>query len=737
MEFRLLMKNPKLPKQNIVLLGVGHTNAHILKKWGMKPIPRTQLICISNFPNVTYSGMLPGVLAGQYTNDQMQIDLVRACAANQARLILDKVTNVDFDRNVIQFEGRPELKYDQLSIGVGSQPNFHGVTMDSPNVVPIKPMQTFLDRLNQKIDDHDSTDPIRVSIVGAGIGGVEIAFCLVNHLKTKLGDSNRFEISIVNSGEKLAPGVNPNTEQKIRTELEQKQIKVITGQRVESIDGNSITTQGGEAWRADIVLWATSAIAPELVNRLDLEKDDRGFILTQPTLQTLSYPNVYAVGDTGTLRTNPTTKAGVYAVRQGPILWENLQRTIRRESLKHFKPQSGFLKLVNKGDGTAIGEYFGRTFEGPWVWKLKDRIDSKFMSMYTKYKPMEMKPSTEENEMRCLGCGGKVGGSVLKKLIKRLNVQKSEHVVLGLDNPDDAAIVKASSNNEVTVTTDFFAAPFDDPYRVGRIAALNSTSDVYAMGAKPVAALAMITVPPGRADQQEELLYELLAGSLEELDSMGCTLAGGHTIEGDTMTIGFTIIAHQEQNAATKSNLKPGCDLIMTKRLGVGCLLAALMQAKCKGEWYPSLMENMMHNNMHAAKIGFQIGVESLTDVTGFGLAGHLFEMLRASGLSAELFMDEIQLLPGAKDVLESGIESTLAPDNAWVKPWIDHDSSSLEKAKIDALFDPQTNGGMLMAITPDKSERLLESLANNQIFAKRIGVTVAREGDESRLKLR
>ena len=265
-----------------------------------------------------------------------------------------------------------------------------------------------------------------------------------------------------------------------------------------------------------------------------------------PTLQTVADAPIFAVGDCGTIEVRRHQKPA-YTPYSKSFSWR-ISGILDVRPLKPYVPQKRFLKLLNTGDGRAIAEYWGLAFQGRWCWKLKDYIDSRFMDMYQDYRPMPMTTPAADSaaeQMRCLGCGGKVSGSVLSKVLSRLDIPPNEHVVVGLDAPDDAAVIRMPEGRPMTVTVDFFTAPFDDPYLVGRIAALNSASDIFAMGAHPRAALALATIPVGRPRQQEQLLYELLAGSMEEFRRMQTTLVGGHTIEGPQLTIGFTVLADQ------------------------------------------------------------------------------------------------------------------------------------------------------------------------------------------------
>ena len=296
-------------KNTIVLLGIGHTNAHILKSWKMDPIKDCQLICVSNFPVSTYSGMLPGVLAGQYPLSAMEIDAVRLCASANVRLVIGNVTGIDTETNRIQFANRPDLAFDWLSIGVGSRPSFKGVEIkEAASVVGIKPMQTFNERLHASLGRMQSQQTVSIAIVGGGIGSIEIAFCLDRHLQAH--PERKFRLKLVAGKSGVGSGLLESTRAKVLERLADRSIEVIEGQRVSEIDGQQLVLDDDKTVKADLVLWATNAIAPEVLESLNLEKDDRGFLATRPTLQTVSADQIFAVGDTGTILNESWTKRG-------------------------------------------------------------------------------------------------------------------------------------------------------------------------------------------------------------------------------------------------------------------------------------------------------------------------------------------------------------------------------------------------------------------------------------------
>ena len=713
----------------------------------MQPIPGARLTCVSNYPVATYSGMLPGVLAGLYPPERMEIDLVRLCTAAGARLIVGDVTGLDVENRELHIHNRPPLPFDVLSIGLGSVPNRAGPVEADDSLLEVKPMQSFLQRLEERLLNLNPNrnlnplppSPLRLTIVGGGAGGVEIAFCLPMRIRKILGDVP-LTLTLIDASDTLLKGSSAALTRRVERDFAKRGVKTVLGRRVTHVKQGSVTLDNGDTIPGDLVLWVTSAAPPPLIKDFNLPKDDRGFLLTKHTLKSTGGQPIFVVGDTGTIQGEKLPKAGVYAVREGPVLWENLQRLLNKETLLDYKPQRGFLKLLNRGDGAALGEYRGFSFEGKWAWRLKDRIDGKFMDMYQDYMPgmMENEPldlprsaTTDRPQMRCAGCGGKVGASILSRALARLDIPRNEHVLLGLEAPDDAALIQPTQGQVIAATVDFFQSPLDDPYLVGRMAALHAASDVVAKGAKPIAALAMATIPLGPERKQEQLLFELLAGGVRELKAMGATLAGGHTIEGPNITIGYTILAQQQpESVRAKSKLREGDGLILTKPLGIGVLLAAHMQARCRAEWYRPLVETMLQSNAPAAAVLDEFGVAAATDITGFGLAGHLLEMLWASELGAEVSLSSLPLLPGAGELFQEGLESTIADANRRVKNEMDMAGNH------PILFDPQTCGGILAAVHSDSADLLLAALRELQISAVLIGKTVPFTTGKNRLRV-
>jgi selenide,water dikinase len=707
--------NQQLAKTDVVLLGAGHTHAHMLRMWRMAPIRDARLTLVSDFPIATYSGMLPGTLAGLYEPEKMTIDLVRLCAAAGARLVVDEVERVDVDERVVVFRDRPPLSFDVLSIGIGSVPKHDGVELDD-SVVLVKPMQSFIARLDEQL--RRLCQPgrmLRVAVIGGGAGGIEIAFCLPPHVRRLFSDQ-ALEMTLVEGNSSLAAGLPRRAARRARQELARRGVEVLVDHRVRRVADGRIEFDDGQTRPADLVIWATGAAAPPLLARTGLPTDDEGFLLTHATLQSVADVPVFAVGDSGSIRSERTPKAGVYAVRQGPILWGNLHRQVFGRPLIKYRPQRGFLSLLATGDRRAILSYKGLTAVGHWCWRIKDRIDSRFIEKYHDYSPMSPNLADVDNSqppaMRCLGCGGKVGARVLANVLKRLEIPTAPQVLVGLEAPDDAAVLMPPAGQALAATVDFFTAFADDPYLVGRVAALNAASDLFAMGSRPWGAMAIATLPLGPQRQQEELLYELLAGGQRELAAMDAALVGGHTIEGSATPIGYAMLAAAgSRPPRTKSRLRGGDQLILTKPLGSGILLAAHQRADCRAAWYQSLVETLLASNQQPAVVADSFDVSAMTDVTGFGLAGHLLEMLAASRLSAEVQLDAVPLLPGVETLIRQGVESTLAPVNREAEAMIEVAAIARQQPAYAALFDPQTSGGLLLAVAESQAAEFIDRL--------------------------
>lgn len=374
----------ELPRREIVLLGAGHTHLHVIREWGKHALSNARLTCVSNHRTSAYSGMLTGTLAGDYRDEAMQIALESRCAATGVRLVVAETTGIDRPNRQLLVHDQSPISFDFLSIGIGSVPR------DAPNAaqaVSVKPMQTFLARFDEAVRaaaSENTSGTLRLAVVGAGAGGVELAFCAPKRIQ-RLLKSCSVETIIIDHHNDLLPGAPAGVVQKVRNEFERRGTVVHLGRHVEQFQDGQLTLAGGETIAADIVLWATSAVGPPALDRFGLPSDERGFLVTRQTLQSVADDSIFVVGDAGTCPQLRVPKAGVYAVRQGPYLWKNIRRRLNGRPMKVWKPQEQFLSLLNTGDGRAILSYRGVSAHARWCWKLKDFIDRRFIAKHQAY----------------------------------------------------------------------------------------------------------------------------------------------------------------------------------------------------------------------------------------------------------------------------------------------------------------------------------------------------------------
>lgn len=727
---------PTVPiRRDIVLVGGGHSHVHVLKRFGMKPEPGVRLTLIARDMLTPYSGMIPGYIAGHYSQAEAHIDLRPLAAFANARLVHAPATGIDLDNNLLAVAGRPPVPFDLLSIDTGSTPSAFDIE-GAEHALPVKPIDRFLEAyhgLTDRIRAHQG--PFHLTVVGGGAGGVELILGLSFRLREAAGELGRdpaaFNFTLIEANTVLLPRYNAAARAKMVRALKARNIDLRLGAPVTRITATSVELTGNQSVASDQTILVTSAGPPKWLGETDLALDDRGFIRVDDHLRSPSHPQVFAAGDAASMDSHDLPKAGVYAVRQGPYLAENLRRGATGTAPKIFKPQGQTLALITTGERYAIAARGPFAFEGHWVWRWKDWIDRRWMEKYQELPDMNAgKGGTDDvlEDMRCGGCGAKVPAPVLRRALSRLPVQAIEGLDQGLDAPDDAAVITPPAGKSLIQTVDQFRAFIDDPFLFGRIAANHCLGDIFAMGAEPHSALAAVMLPHGDDDKMGDDLYQLLAGATETLAAAGAVLAGGHTGEGAEMAFGLTINGYAvPETIIRKGGLNPGNVLILTKPIGTGVLFAADMRAEARGDWIDAALTSMQASLKPCVQVMRDHGATAGTDVTGFGLAGHLLEMLDASSASAEIDLDAIPVLAGASELSAQGIESTLRPGN---EASAGHAFAPTRHPVRPLLFDPQTSGGLLFSVPEDQAAACLAALHAGAAPAAAIIGTVRETAD-------
>lgn len=708
--------------RDIVLVGGGHAHVHVIAAFARRAEQGTRITLVTRDLETPYSGMMPGMVAGLYERREAHIDLVRLCAATGTRLIQATARGLDRTARRVLLEGRPALGYDLVSIDVGITPSLSGIAGAERHAIVVKPIGSFLEKFETlRVSALSAGGPRRIVVVGGGAGGVELILSLRNRLRgdaARTGvDPNAFSFALVTADVLLATH-NPRVRQSFREEFTRNGVALHERRRVTAIDAASVHAEGGDPIAADAVLVATGAAAPRWLRETGLPVDADGFLAVGSTLQSTGDPTVFAAGDCATLVESPREKAGVYAVRAGPPLARNLRAVARGESPRAWTPQNRHLALISTGERYAVASRGALKAEGAWLWRLKDRIDRRWMRMYQDAGRMvarmaSLPPATPPDPaeaMRCGGCAAKIGPGPLSRALARLDVPLADaSVIIGPGSPEDAAVFTVAKPAKLVQSVDFLRAFVDDPFVFGEIAANHALNDIFAMGAAPRYALATCVVPHGAARLVEEDLFQLLAGARRCLDREGVVLLGGHSSEGDDLSLGLTVTGEADGNGITrKGGLREGDRLILTRPLGTGILFAAAMRAEADATSVDGALALMRQSNLHAARTLVGHGATALTDVTGFGLAGHLGEMLSASGASARLDLDALPLHPQVRGLAERGIASTLLPENLALRGLI---RSPVDDATLAILFDPQTSGGLLAGIPASRTDACLAAL--------------------------
>lgn len=742
--------------KDLVLVGGGHSHAIVLRMFAMKPLPGIRITLITEASDTPYSGMLPGHIAGFYSHDECHIDLRSLASFASAQIYIDRVIGLDLTNKKVLCANRPPVAFDLLSIDIGSTPAKISVPGAAERSIPAKPVAQLLTHWYQLVEQvkQNPQEKICLGIVGGGAGGVELTLAMQSHLQQILKAAQQpqenLEIHLFHSAAELMPNYNAWVRHCFKEILTRRGVKLHLQEKVSEIQQLCSPTphtphpkpfliqcKSGLQVKCDRVFWVTQASAPKWIEASGLAIDPDGFIQVSDTLQSISHPDIFAAGDIATMVNHPRPKAGVFAVRQGKPLYRNLRRTLLKQPLQPYKPQKQYLSLIGTGDSKAIAAWGAFSLgSSHQLWRWKDTIDRKFMHRFKNFPKMSFVKSqesfvisneqktidkgqiTKDKLMRCAGCGSKVASSVLERVLQRI---KHEHpsyidrrdIVIGLDTPDDAAVVQVPAGQLMVHTIDYFRSLINDPFIFGQISANHCLSDIFAMGATPQSALAIATIPYALESKVEETLYQLLSGAVKILNSSQTPLVGGHTTEGAELSFGLSCngLAHPNK-LLRKGGIQQGQVLILTKALGTGTLFAAEMHRQAKGRWLDTAIESMLLSNSSAATCLIEHGATACTDITGFGLIGHLIEMIQASSqVAVELKLEAIPILEGAQEISQKGIFSSLYPENLRAARYIANVEKVSDRPTYPLLFDPQTSGGLLAAIPTTQANACINLL--------------------------
>ena len=702
----------------LLLAGGGHSHALMLRHWAINPKKRPAglIVLVNRTSTNLYSGMIPGVISGKYDEQEAYIDLRVLTNRAKVSLIIAEITGIDIKAQKVFLLNRPSLSYDRLSLDVGA------VTKNPINpFTPIKPIEGAYSFIKEQdsLAICETVGKIPFRVLGSGLAGLEIALALRQRWPNR-----KIEL------------YSTSKSQRIRKILNDKRIDLI-GER----ESNYTKGYG---------LNCTGSIAASWLYKSGLPcSEHSGRVLTKKTLQVIGHDNIWASGDCGLIVDSPRPASGVWAVKSAKPLWENLEAHIQGRKQKNWNPGQYYMQLIATGhqenEEAKAWLIYGDILLGPskWFWKLKRAIDIRFIARLHMFE--KMGKNQQAQQMLCNGCASKLPTKTLQDGLKSAGL-----IELGLSPEDANHILNAMTvhGRDLLTSIDGFPAIINDPWLNGRITAFHACSDLWACGAKVESAQAVINIPLCSSHAQQELLSQSLLGVRSALEAQGAKLIGGHTIEsrgnmqirGDLNTqIILNVQGSLTGNMWRKKGIKPGDKLLLSRPLGTGVIFAAAMEGACQAKIIDHVIKFMASSQhlllsqlRHAEKV-HQQHINAATDITGFGLLGHLGEMISSEeegSLNTEIILDckKLPSYPGAIDLLRAGFESSLSSTNkdAWklldsrncaanipaIKLQIDKcNTESLDYlATLKLLIDPQTCGPLLISAPISIANSLLKS---------------------------
>ncbi len=655
----------------LILAGGGHSHALLLKRWAMRPErrPPQNITLVNRSSTALYSGMVPGLIAGVYERDELAIDLRQLCDRAGVAFVEAEITGLSPQAKLLRLRDRPALHFDWLSLNVGA------VSRPSAAGIPIKPLEASLAFLES--EDPDDPKPLRV--IGAGAAGLEVVLALRRRWPQR-------KLQLQHRNGQLDRGIQ----------------KVLQRGQIALIDDDS--------HYSGPTLLCTGSQGPSWLATAGLPVDSDGRIRTDRFLRVEGHPSLFASGDCAVISASPRPASGVWAVRAGLPLATNLEACCEGKALRPWQPQRQALQLIGSHQDAAWARWSGwRLGPSPLLWRLKQRIDRAFMAGFLQ--PAAMASAAP---MACRGCAAKLPAQPLAAALERVGLGRQ---------PEDAAFLPG--REELLQSMDGFPALVSDPWLNGRLTALHACSDLWACGAHVSSAMATVTLPMVPASEQQELLAQTLAGIRSVLAEQGAELIGGHTMESRSASpvpaslgvqITLTVNGSSPKTPWLKTGLRPGDALLISRPLGTGVLFAGAMTGTTKATDLDAALKGMAcSQHLLLEQIEpIRESIHACTDITGFGLLGHLGEMLQNSpGLTVELDGSAIPTYSGALELFERGISSTLAPSNRAAWQWLEgpvqlkqHPSASL----LELLVDPQTCGPLLLACSSETAAQVTQN---------------------------
>ncbi len=697
---------------HLVLIGGGHTNVLLIKKWMMcsKLMPEIPVSIISRDSHLVYSAMFPSVLSKSISLEESLIDIKSLAKNAKISFVEEEVNDIDFNLKKIVLSNRPSINYSKLVLNYGSQtkiPKEFESLVKNRNAFTIKPFLRAYDFI-QKEDILDSVDELPFVIVGSGLAAIEVSYALRKRWRGRslklLCDSRKINNTILKS-------------------LRNSNIDLV----------KNLNFEYGK------ILLCTGNTSPFWVQKKLLDSDSDGRIITNQNLQLKSFYGIFAAGDCAVIDSEKRPASGVFAVKVVNTLVKNLKKDIDGGSLKKWFPQRTGLQIFNiypshrqKAFAIYRNFVFGPSF---LFWILKRKIDLNFINKF-RSKRLIMKSSEKNISLNdCRGCAAKIPQIVLNKSLINSNLDSFA------SSPEDSVEIYQNGVDIILQSVDGFPALVSDPWLNAKITTLHACSDLWACGAKLSSAQALISLPKVERGFQSYLFSQSLQGIKSTVEDHGGELIGGHTFEARSLVnkpyslgidISLTVQGILKKGAKPwlKSGMKDGDILMMSRPLGVGIYFAGQMQNINMLSGSPQIINNLVESQQYLIdEIYFfqdqfrESLVNAATDITGYGFIGHLKEMVESSNLYRKrnnleplkvlLDLSAFKAYPGVFDLISKGIKSTFFESNKEIFDkiyrgnrqqriinFLNENSFDKEtfKERISLLLDPQTCGPLLIS---------------------------------------
>jgi selenide,water dikinase len=367
--------------KRLVLLGGGHAHVEVLRAFGERPLAGCEVVVVTPYPWLTYSGMVPGFIAGHYALEECTIDVAALAKRAGAALMLTSAVSLDAAAREVTCLNRARVGYDLLSMDVGSVALTSVAIGIERNAIVMRPLERVVKGWTEVLARATQGTVRSITIVGSGAAGVEIAFAMHHRLKSELAERAPL-IRIVGDSRLPVPEFRAGARRRLCAEIEHRGIELHQGSGVVEVGRGFVHLQNGFQFATDAVFWAAGSAPHPWIEESGLEIDRRGFLLTSDLLQSVSHPEVFGAGDCATEQGYRVPKAGVFAVRAGPVLANNLRAALEGRRLQPHVTSRRYLALVSAGNRYAVGVWDGVSWEGEWVWRWKDRIDRRFVQRY-------------------------------------------------------------------------------------------------------------------------------------------------------------------------------------------------------------------------------------------------------------------------------------------------------------------------------------------------------------------